>query len=217
MRSPLPTTLSVALLNTRSLQKHASDIASDWRLMNNNILFLTETQLSPSSDVNQIQTILDQFSISFNMSDYRFSSLAICYQKSVLLQCHQKVEGILVIKLCKPTNSNDCVSIAILYRRQLSTITAFFSNLERLNNSSEKNIVLGDFNLDGSDPRLFEQVTNTLSKFCLVNSNSTHLNGSLIDKLYVRKLFLDVSHVNISDFSMSFSDHDAVQVVFQPK
>ena len=83
MRSPLPTTLSVALLNTRSLKKHASDIASDWRLMNNNILFLTETQLSPSSDVNQIQTILDQFSISFNMSDYRFSSLAICYQKSV--------------------------------------------------------------------------------------------------------------------------------------
>ena len=85
MRSPLPTTSSVALLNTRSLKKHASDIASDWRLMNNNILFLTETQLSPSSDVNQIQTILDQFSISFNMSDYRFSSLAICYQKSVLL------------------------------------------------------------------------------------------------------------------------------------
>ena len=42
--------------------------------MNNDILFLTETQLSPGSDVNEIQTILDQFSISFNMSDYRFSS-----------------------------------------------------------------------------------------------------------------------------------------------
>ena len=91
MRSPLPTTLQVALLNTRSLNKHAADIASDWRLMNNDILFLTETQLSPSGNVNQIQTILDQFSISFNMSDYRFSSLAICYQKSVLLQCHHRV------------------------------------------------------------------------------------------------------------------------------
>ena len=81
VQKPLSTTLSVALLNTRSLKKHAADIASDWRLMNNDILFLTETQLSPGSDVNEIQTILDQFLISFNMSDYRFSSLVICYQK----------------------------------------------------------------------------------------------------------------------------------------
>ena len=182
--------------------------------MNNDILFLTETQLSPESDVNEIQTILDHFSISFNMSDYRFSSLTICYQKSVLLQCHQKGEGISVIKLCKPTYSNDCVSIAKLYRRQY--FDKFFSNLELLNNFSEINIVLGDFNLDALNPGLFEQISNTLSNFCLVNSNSTHLNGSLIDQVYVRKAFLDISHVNVSDFNMSFSDHDALQVVFRP-
>ena len=35
VRSSLPTTYSVALLNTRSLKKHAAYIASDWRLMNN--------------------------------------------------------------------------------------------------------------------------------------------------------------------------------------
>ena len=173
--------------------------------MNNDILFLTETQLSPGSDVNEIQAILYQFSISLiNLSDYRFSSLAICYQKSVLLQCHQKGEGISVIKLCKPTYSNDCVSIVILYRRQLSTIPAFFANLELLNNSSEINIVLGNFNLDALDPGLFEQIRNTLSKFCLVNSNSTHLNGSLIDQVYVRKKFLDISHVNVADLNVFF-------------
>ena len=52
VRSPLPTTLSVSLLNTRSLKKHSADIAPDWRLMNNDVLFLTETQLIPSSIVN---------------------------------------------------------------------------------------------------------------------------------------------------------------------
>ena len=150
------------------------------------------------------------------MSDYPLSILAKCYQKSVLLQCHQKGEGISVIKLHKPTYPNECVSIAILFRRQLSTIPAFFSNLDLLNNSSEKNIVIRDFNLDALDPRLFEQISNTLSKFCLVSSNSTHLNGSLIVQVYVRKAFLDVSYVNVIDFSVSFSDHDAVQVVFQP-
>ena len=52
VRSPLPTTLPVALCNTRALKKHTADIASGWRLMNNDILFLTEAQFSSSSDVN---------------------------------------------------------------------------------------------------------------------------------------------------------------------
>ena len=76
--------------------------------------------------MNEIQAILDQFSISFNISDYWFSSLAICYQKSVLLLCHQKGEDISVIKLCKRTYSNDCVNIVIRYRKHLSTIPALF-------------------------------------------------------------------------------------------
>ena len=75
--------------------------------MNKDVLFLTETQLCSSSDANEIQTFLDRPSISFNMNDYRFSSLAIRYQKSILLQCHQKDDEISVIKLCKPTYSND--------------------------------------------------------------------------------------------------------------
>ena len=54
MPSPLLTTLSVASLNTRFLKNHAADITSDWRLINNDIFFLTETQLCPSSDVNKV-------------------------------------------------------------------------------------------------------------------------------------------------------------------
>ena len=43
--------------------------------------------------------------------------------------------------------------------------------------------------MDVLDPGLIEQISNTLSKFRLVNPNSTHLNGSLIDQVYVRKAF----------------------------
>ena len=41
--------------------------------MNNDMLFLRETQLSKSSDVNKIQKLLDQFSVSSNMNDSHFS------------------------------------------------------------------------------------------------------------------------------------------------
>ena len=49
---------------------------------------------------------------------------------------------------------------------------------------------------------------NTLSNLWLVNSKSTHLNDSLIDQVHERKwkAFLDISHINISEFSVYFSD-----------
>ena len=142
------------------------------------------------------------------MNDYRFSSLTICYQKSILLRCHQKD----VIKLCY---FNYCVSIAIIYRRQLSVIPAFLQSSELLNKSSEINDVLGDFNLDVLDHELFEQMSNTLSNICLVNSTSAHLNGSLIDQVYVREAFFYISYNKFFRFQY-FSDHDAVPLVFQP-
>ena len=39
-----PRTLTLTLLNTRSLRKHAIDITSDSRLTESDALFLTETQ-----------------------------------------------------------------------------------------------------------------------------------------------------------------------------
>ena len=54
----------------------------------------------------------------------------------------------------------------------------------------------------------FSTKFNTLSNLWLVNSKSTHLNDSLIDQVHERKwkAFLDISHINISEFSVYFSD-----------
>lgn len=69
--------------------------------------------------------------------------------------------GISVIKL---TFSNYCINKAIPYRRQLSTISALYSNLELFSNSSEtKRNMLGDFNL---------QILNYLNKSVIQFGNS---------------------------------------------
>ena len=54
----------------------------------------------------------------------------------------------------------------------------------------------------------FSTKFNTLSNLWLVNSKSTHLNDSLIDQVHERKwkTVLDISHINISEFSVYFSD-----------
>ena len=49
-------TLTIALLNTRSLRRHSEDILSDVYLMQNDILCLTETQLYLNEDRSDITT-----------------------------------------------------------------------------------------------------------------------------------------------------------------
>ena len=75
----MPNTLALPLLNTRSLQRHATG-ACDFRLMNNDVLFLTETQLSSESGLDETRNLIDKFRISFKLNNHSFSSVVICYQ-----------------------------------------------------------------------------------------------------------------------------------------
>ena len=54
----LPKTLSFMLLNVRSLKRHAIDIAYDKKLIEYDILFLTETQVSQTKNLGVMQSIL---------------------------------------------------------------------------------------------------------------------------------------------------------------
>ena len=139
---PAPSTLSIALLNSRSLRWHPDDIASDFRRMNNDALLLTETQLSSDSDLDEIKNLLDKLIFSFNMNGHRFSSLAICHQNSAYIQRNQKGNGISTISFYKPIYASDGIGVALMYRRQLSSGLKFHSKLEHLNNSQETIILM---------------------------------------------------------------------------
>ena len=54
----LPETLSFILLNVRSLKNHAIHIAYDKKLIQYDILFLTETQVSQTKNLGVMQSIL---------------------------------------------------------------------------------------------------------------------------------------------------------------
>ena len=82
------TTLSICLLNTRSLQLHVTDIACDKDIKGSDILCLTETQLSPDHDTSDISSKLDEFYISFNNDDDKFRRLLV--KLNVQLQCIMK-------------------------------------------------------------------------------------------------------------------------------
>ena len=85
----LSETWSFILLNVRSLKKHAIDIAYDKKLLEYDILFLTETQVSETDNLSAMQSILEEYTLDHNINSFRYSSLAICYKSTILVSCHQ--------------------------------------------------------------------------------------------------------------------------------
>ena len=81
----LPKTLSFILLNVRLLKRHAIDIAYDKNLIEYDIMF--ETQVSQTDDLRAMQSILEENTLDHNISSFRYSSLAICYESTILVSC----------------------------------------------------------------------------------------------------------------------------------
>ena len=68
-------TTTVLVHNVRSLSKHVDDIVTDNRVMNNDIIGFTETQINPSDSTCKIIETLNLFNISFNKNENKFLRL----------------------------------------------------------------------------------------------------------------------------------------------
>ena len=69
-------TVTVLFHNVGSLPRHVSDIVSDNRIINNDIIRFTETQINPSYSISKIIETLSLFNINFNNNVNEFLSLA---------------------------------------------------------------------------------------------------------------------------------------------
>ena len=66
--------VTVFVLNVRSLWKDTDDIVSDDKLMNNDIISFTETQINLSDSTCKIIERLNFFHINFNKNENKFLS-----------------------------------------------------------------------------------------------------------------------------------------------
>ena len=62
--------------NVRTLLEYVHDIVSDDRIINNDIIGFTETQINPSCSTFKIMETLNFFNINFNSNENKFLSLA---------------------------------------------------------------------------------------------------------------------------------------------
>ena len=69
----------------RSLPRHVDDIVSDNRIVNNDIIRFTETEIKPSNSNSKIIKTFNFFNINFNNNENKFLSLAYGCRNDVAL------------------------------------------------------------------------------------------------------------------------------------
>ena len=207
--------LTISLLNARSLKRHAVDISIARQLTENDILCLTESQITNDTDVTEVLEQLSSFKIYFNSCGERHQNLAICLREYTVLLKHGTFPGISTIDITKSSFSYDMIRIMLVYRSPNSSLTSFYNTLENFLRRYCIDMVLGDFNintLNGANINL----QNIFSNYTLLVNEPTHISGSLIDHVYVYNESLQkFLPSKIEVLSIYFSDHDAVKFRLQ--
>ena len=97
------TNFQICVFNTRSLNKHAVDIAKDNVIMQSNLICLTETQRSHGDCTESIQAHFPNFVLSVSNNNDKYCSLAVLYDSDLL--SHQSFNGLYLSTFFA---TNDC-------------------------------------------------------------------------------------------------------------
>jgi len=203
------TSLTITLLNTRSLLKHCADIIADPILMESDVLCLTETQIFssfeytfPSNDFQLIQ----------NNSDDRFCSIAIGYVNSIIISHVTNIPGASLFRVSKTSFYPSSLNLLLIYRKNSLSQADSLEMVRRLMDISDSkiDIIMGDFNKNAlSIDNYFERY---LSDYEQIVEQPTHISGSLIDHVYVHRSFRETLDVKTFVKNVYFSDHDAIKI-----
>ena len=177
--------LIVTLLNVRSLNKHATDLALDERLSKSDIIYLTQTQHIPNSDIQEIAT-LQGFEVAYNNNQDRFQSIAVCTKVDTHIISHSQLTGTSFITVLKFSFDNKCIKLLLLYKKHALSLNSFCDWLEGFVTNNSVDIILGDFNINGLNENIRMKIFHILSQYDQLVNSSTHISGSLLDNVYIR-------------------------------
>ena len=202
--------LVITIVNIRYFNKHATELESDRRLLNCDIICLTETQLPQSLDSQKISTLAG-FDIICNNSEDRFQSLAICSRQKVFVSSHTEVNGASLVTFVKSSFTSQTIKLLLLYKKCTLPLINFCNWLQGFIASNTVHIILGDFNVNAFQEN--GKLENVLSSYNQIVIASTHISGSLLDHVYIHHEFSKELNAQ-SVIEIYFSDHDAVKFRF---
>ena len=116
----------------RSFPRHIDDILSDNRIINNDIIGFTETQIKPPDSTSKIIETLNVFNIKFNSNENKFLSLAYRCRNDVALLNKFDGNGVSILSFKIHAFAARIFTLMLVYRKQSMHIQEFFQMLQYL-------------------------------------------------------------------------------------
>ena len=199
--SVFDSTLNITLLNIRSLLKHVEELQHHKDIISSDVLLLTETQIGQSYNINLEyfkQNLNDLTNLVLSNDVDKFKSLFLGHTDEVFVESTFRIPGFLLFDMEKNSFSELSLKVLLVYRSHQENIHDFLEALRYiLTTHNDISIALGDFNIDFlKNDRTTIELKNLIFGFKQIIDKPTHINGGLIDHIYVRKSLFDVFEID---------------------
>ena len=124
----------------------------DKNLLNTDVLCFTETQITETPNLSDLDTInshLEDFQVLFNNDPDKYKSLAIAYSSCISVNDQYKRSGFAFITLRKLNFYERSFNVLLLYRSHSSPVNNFLDQLSTIvRDNDDIDFILGDFNMN---------------------------------------------------------------------
>ena len=135
--------------NMRSLPRHVNGVVSDNRVINNDIVGFTETQIKPAdSTCKIIETLNLNSHFNFNNNENKFLSLACECRNDVAVLNKFDANRVSILSFKKHAFGDRVFTLMLVYRKQSMHIQEFFQMLQYFLATNSIDIIPGYFNYD---------------------------------------------------------------------
>ena len=183
--------------------------------LNNDIMGFTETLISLSDSTCRIVKTLNFFNLNFNNSEDKFLSLAYEYRNNVAVLDKFDGNGVSIFSFKNHDFADRVFTLMLVYRKHSMQMQEFFQMLEYLLATNSIDIVAGDFNFDLLKVSKNNLFSNHFTEHVQIVNKPTHISGSLIDHVYIKKTLMEEFFANAIVENIYFSDHDAIRIVIE--
>ena len=199
-------TIKISFLNCRSMKNKFQHIKADNSLLKSDIFILTETWLE-EGQIESDQYDLPDFESNFN-SIGRGRGIASYFKHMHKHKINVNGEGFSISKIV--CENLDVIGI---YRSQEGNITSLMNQLEALITKGRATIIGGDMNICAlAEPK--NHITESLRDkgFSQIVRKSTHIEGGLIDHVYITQGQVFKFSYILEYFTKYYSDHDGLGI-----
>ena len=124
----------------------------------------------------------------FDNSDNKFTGIAYGLSNEVEILAKEDFIENSIFDIWNQHFSNNPFSIELIYRCPNIQTSAFMNYLNCVV-ASCIDVLLGDFNIDALDEVAYRRLKDTLSSFNMKMLKPIHLDGALLDHVYLNKAF----------------------------